>query len=120
MAFTDTITDPVEVYVNSFGAALFDGVIDDVFDAQVVSSLDGGGWLLGPAHLHESCAKHAAATLSIEDALKTRALYLASVVEARTLHMMLLRMWMAPFKGGGGVPNELISKWEVRWCRPVL
>jgi hypothetical protein len=43
----DTILDPLEVHINGFGAALFDGVIDNSRGAQIIS-LDGGVMLEVP------------------------------------------------------------------------
>lgn len=60
LALTDMmVADSMEAHGNGFGAALLDGVVDDVFGAGVVR-LDGdcGLW---PPHFDESGAEHACA-----------------------------------------------------------
>ena len=44
LVLADAISYPVETHVNSFGALLFDCVIDNSKGCGIVS-LDGGGWL---------------------------------------------------------------------------
>jgi hypothetical protein len=51
----DTITNPVETHVHSFGTFLLDGVVGETFGSGVVH-LHGGGWL-GVLELSEGGAK---------------------------------------------------------------
>ena len=58
LALVDTVTDPVKTHVDSFGAALLDGVVGNPSGTGIVC-LDRSG-VLGVAHAFESVTKHGA------------------------------------------------------------
>ena len=64
LALFDAVTDPVEAHVDSFGSALFHGVVDYSGCARVVY-LNGGG-RLGPTKFEESCADGACILCVVE------------------------------------------------------
>ena len=57
LAFFDAVLKPIEAHVDSFGAALFDRLVEDAARHTVVGDHDSG-WL-GPAHLTECGAERA-------------------------------------------------------------
>ena len=44
LSLVDAVAHPVEPHVDSLGAALFDGVVEDAGGIGVIND-DGGGWL---------------------------------------------------------------------------
>ena len=57
LAFADAVLEPVETHVDGFGAALFDGLVEDAPRDTVVGGHRSGR--LGPTHLPEGGAERA-------------------------------------------------------------
>jgi hypothetical protein len=118
MALTDTVPHPIEAHVFGFGASLFDRVVDDSVSTGIVDFWIGVGGC--GQFISSSVTRRGQASW----ALWKHAPTLTLVAEARTLRMMLLTIWMAPFSFGVGaflavVGKELRKKIPPAWERAL-
>ena len=64
LTLADSVSDPIESHVNSFGAFLFDSVVCDTGGCAVVG-LDWGGWLR-MSELFETSSERAGLFCTVE------------------------------------------------------